>query len=136
MKRCLFLIFMLLARYDVWSQEVISQKDTGTLSFAEYMPQFRGGEKAMETYFRSNTIYPTVSNNKFKSGKETVSNSVIVSFVVGVSGSLTDIKVENKPTNEYANEAVRLIRNMPLWRPATNNGKAVAMKMCIPVLFK
>jgi protein TonB len=134
MKNVLTLTLLLFIVSVACSQERIPAE--GAIPFAEIMPQFPGGEKAMEIYLRSNSAYPIVNSKLISSGQNNVLNKVIVSFVVEASGRLTAITVENGPFEQYSIEALRLVRNMPRWKPASNNGHEVSMKMYLPIYFK
>lgn len=54
--------------------------------------------------------------------------TVVVSFVVGVDGTLSDIKAENNPGYGVEEEAVRVIKMSGKWQPAVWNGRKVAYR--------
>ena len=61
---------------------------------------------------------------------------VIVKFIVNEDGSTSDISVVRSVNNYYDNEVVRLVRNMPRWKPGEQNGKPVKVWFTLPVVFK
>ena len=61
---------------------------------------------------------------------------VIISFVVNPDSSLTRIKILESPGQEYSREAKRLLREGPLWLPATENGVPVEEEYSIKILFR
>ena len=64
------------------------------------------------------------------------SGTVYVSIVVSKDGSLSDVHVE-KDNVHYGcgDEAVRVIKTMPPWKPGKMNGVAVKVRYVIPVKF-
>ena len=57
---------------------------------------------------------------------------VKLKFVVEKDGSFTDIKVvEDK--HGLGNEAVRVLKSMPKWKPAQHNGKTVRSQFTLPI---
>ena len=61
---------------------------------------------------------------------------VFVQFVVDQDGSLTDIKVTRGIHPKCDEEALRVVRNAPKWKPATQRGKPVKVLVTIPINFK
>lgn len=102
------------------------------LTVAEQMPEFPGGQQAMMTYLVKNLRYPQECVESEVEGK------VFVGFIVGREGLITDVKVlrgvPGCPALEK--EALRVVRSMPNWTPAQQNGKPVPVQMTVPVVFK
>ena len=61
---------------------------------------------------------------------------VNVVFIVNEDGSLSDIKVIRSISPELDKEAIRVVKSMPKWNPAKQNGKVVKMKYVVPVNFR
>ena len=61
---------------------------------------------------------------------------VIMSFIVEKDGSLTDIKVMRDPGYGVGQEAIRVLKRMPKWKPAMNKGKAVRSQFTLPVTIR
>ncbi|MBW0023164.1 energy transducer TonB, partial [Segatella copri] len=61
---------------------------------------------------------------------------VNVVFIVNEDGSLSDVKVIRSIIPELDKEAIRVVKSMPKWNPAKQNGKAVKMKYVVPVNFR
>jgi protein TonB len=59
----------------------------------------------------------------------------VVNFVVEADGSLSDIKIVKGLGYGCDEEVMRLIRQMPKWKPGTQRGKAVRVRMAHPVIF-
>ena len=94
-------------------------------------PEFVGGWDAYEEYFKKQLKYPTKAKINGTEGK------VVVSFVVRKDGgTITDVEVVKSVSPEIDEEAIRLISNMPNWKPAIEDGKEVSVRMQIPLDFK
>ncbi|MES2779461.1 MAG: TonB family protein [Bacteroidota bacterium] len=106
--------------------------DTGPeiVTFAEQMPEFEGGQEEMMKYFSKNINYPPVARENGIEGK------VILSFVVGTDGKISQIEVLKKLGWGLEEEAVRVVKSMPPWRPGKQNGKPVFVKFTLPVTFR
>ena len=76
------------------------------------------------------------SNLKYPNREVSYQGKVYVSFVVGKDGGIEDEKVFRGVSKELDAEALRVIRAMPNWIPAENNGKIVAAKVRLPISFK
>ena len=61
-----------------------------------------------------------------------VSGKVIMQFVVERDGSLTDIKVLRDLGLGTGEEAVRLLKSMPKWKPGIQNGRPVRVAYTLP----
>ncbi len=96
----------------------------------EVMPEFPGGQDKMMKFIRDNVKYPQEAQKKEVEGR------VVVTFVVEKDGSLTDVKVVRDIGFGCGEEAVRVIKRMPKWKPGTQRGKPVKVKMALPIQFK
>ena len=65
-----------------------------------------------------------------------VQGRVIVQFVVGPDGSISDVKVLRGIGSGCDEEAKRVISSMPKWKPGKQNGKAVSVYYSQPISFK
>lgn len=95
----------------------------------EEMPQFPGGNEAMQKYITENLKYPKTAI-KGEQGR------VIVSFVINKRGKVGDVKLIRSVSPELDAEAVRVIQDMPDWIPGKQRGKAVNVRFTIPIVFK
>lgn len=90
----------------------------------EQMPQFPGGQQALEAWL--------VSHQQ----KQDAEGRVIVSFIVEPDGSLNGLTVEKSVSEQLDKEALRLLRQMPKWEPGRYQGKAVRVRYVLPVTFR
>ena len=105
--------------------------DDGIPTTAEIMPQFPGGDTALKEYLseQASSNYPIVARENEVQGR------VIVSFIVECDGSITDVKVVKSVDPSLDKAAQRLVKNMPHWIPAKQNGSAIRCKNTVTVPF-
>jgi protein TonB len=60
----------------------------------------------------------------------------IVTFVVEVDGSITDVKVLRGIGSGCDDEAVRVVKSMPKWVPGKQRGVPVRVQFNLPINFK
>lgn len=107
----------------------ISKKTDLVIIFAEVMPLYPGGEEAMFKFISDNTIYPIIAKEKGISG------TVIVTFVVEIDGSLSNINILKDIGGGCGEEAVRIVKAMPKWIPGKHNGINVRVQYTLPIRF-
>lgn len=99
------------------------------VTFAEQPAEFPGGMEALFAYLQKNTQYPPQAKDNNIEGK------VQVQFVIEKDGSITDINVVRSKGWGMDEEAVRVVKSMPPWKPAKQNGKTVRLKFTLPITF-
>ena len=111
-------------------EEVKQEVATKVFDVVEQMPSFPGGQAALMQYLASNIKYPVVAEENGVQGR------VIVQFVVGKDGSISQVKVVKSVDPSLDKEAARVVSSMPKWVPGKQNGQAVNVKYTVPVTFK
>lgn len=101
--------------------------DVGSVESA---PEFVGGQTAMFKYFQSQLKYPAQARENKVQGK------VYVGFVVEKNGSLSDLKVVRGIGSGCDEEALRILKNSPAWKPGSVEGKPVRTSYTVPVFFQ
>ena len=96
------------------------------LTVAEQMPSFKGN---MAMWINQNLRKPVSRDGVDKQGR------VVVKLVIEKDGSVGKVKVERSVAPALDKEAVRVVRSMPKWNPAMNNGKPVRCYFMLPVNF-
>ena len=96
----------------------------------EQMPEFPGGIKELMTYLKDNIKYPKAAQDKKVQGR------VIVQFVVEKDGTPTEFNVIRSVDPTLDAEALRVMKEMPKWKPGMQKGQAVRVKYTVPVSFK
>ena len=103
---------------------------SGVYQIVEEMPQYPGGEQALMDYVAKNIVYPQEAKDKEISGR------VFVSFVVEKDGSINEVKVLKGIGGGCDEEAVRVVKAMPKWKPGKMKGEPVRVNYQLPVFFK
>ena len=98
-------------------------------SALDQMPEFPGGMEALNTYLRNNIRYPQEAQ------KAGIQGRVIIQFIVSKDGSITDAEVAHSVDPQLDAEALRLIKNMPRWKPGMRKGQAIRVKQTLPIRF-
>ncbi|MCZ4223285.1 energy transducer TonB [Pedobacter rhodius] len=93
-------------------------------------PEFAGGMKAWAKYMERNLRYP------YKAQEEGVQGKVFVSFVVEKDGSITDVQVLKGIGFGCDEEAMKVIKKSPLWKPGKNKGVPVRVRYNMPINFQ
>ena len=96
----------------------------------EEMPQYPGGETAMMEYVAKNVVYPKEAQEKGISGR------VFVGFIVEKDGSIGEVKLLRGIGGGCDEEAIRVIKGMPKWKPGKQEGKPVRVSYQMPINFK
>lgn len=91
---------------------------------------FPGGAEALLKFIKDNLRYPPEYSETCIQGR------VIVTFIIEKDGSITDVKVLRGLDPKLDEEAIRVVRMMPKWTPATMNGNFVRSRYTVPVDFK
>jgi protein TonB len=92
----------------------------------DMLPEPIGGTAAWSKFLQKNLHYPSTE----------AQGRVIISFVVEKDGSLTDITVLKGVSPELDNEAMRVIKKAPAWKPGVQNGRPVRVKFTVPIVFQ
>ncbi|WP_276498810.1 energy transducer TonB [Pontibacter litorisediminis] len=96
----------------------------------DQMPQFKGGTGDLMQYLSRKLRYPAQAQSNGIEG------TVVVTFVVGTTGEITDVKVLKGLGFGTEEEATRVVKNMPKWEPGRQNGRAVPVRYTLPIRFK
>lgn len=100
------------------------------LFFTETMPLFNNGVGDVGSYLAKEINYPQRAVTVGVSGK------VVVRFDVAADGSVTNIIIEKGIGFGCDEEAIRVVSAMPRWKPGLQNGKAVPVRMRLPIKFE
>ncbi|MBS1772795.1 MAG: energy transducer TonB [Bacteroidetes bacterium] len=127
MKYIIIALLVSLQTLNCYAQQDDAPKER--FKYVEQMPQ---PDFDIVEYLSSNVHYPDTARNNNIQGR------VLVQFVVTDKGTITDVKAINNPRLGYGleEEAIRVIKAMPNWKPGKQNGKAVDVYYTQPIRFK
>ena len=100
------------------------------LGSVEVAPEFPGGQKAFGMFLGSNIRYPESARENKVEGK------VYIGFVVEKNGELSDLKIIKGIGGGCDEEALRVLKNSPNWKPGMADGKPVRTSYTFPVTFQ
>ena len=109
-----------------------STDDNGNTIYevVEQMPEFPdGGQSGLMDYLKKNIQYPEAAK------KAGVQGRVILQFVVDKDGSIDNVSVLRGVNPDLDKEAIRVVSNMPNWKPGMQKGKPVSVKYTVPIAF-
>ena len=104
-------------------EEPINLNDAETLKIVEQLPEYPGG---MVEFMK----YPDAALKRKIEGK------VMVSFIVNADGSISDIKLVQGAHKLLDDEALRVVRLMPKWKPGLEDGRPCRSMISIPIVFE
>jgi protein TonB len=93
----------------------------------EVQPEFPGGAAGFSKYVQRNYRTPEVEQD--------LKGRVFIEFVVEKDGSLTDIKVVRDLGFGTGQEAIRMLKNAPRWKPGVQNGKTIRVRYSLPIML-
>lgn len=104
--------------------------DDRVYDVVEENASFPGGDEACMKWLKDNIKYPSICRDQGVQGR------VIVAFVVNRDGSIVDVKVVRSPDGHLSDEAMRVVKLMPKWKPARQGNKTVRSRFNLPVMFR
>lgn len=104
--------------------------DDRIFDVVEENAQFPGGDEACMKWLHDHIKYPSICQEQGVQGR------VIVAFVVNKDGSIVDVKVLRSPDQHLSDEAVRVVKQMPKWKPARQGNRSVRSRFNLPVMFR
>jgi len=111
------------------TETTIYGKDS-VYSYISTFPEYEGGEKARNRFLAQHIKYPDAA------AAQRIQGTVYLSFVVNEEGSVKDIKVLRGIGGGCDEEAVRVVKLMPKWKPGTQNGVPVSVLFYMPIDFR
>ena len=110
----------------------LNQNNNDVLISPSIMPEYIGGIEELFRYLGENISFP------IKAKYDGLSAKVLVGFIVEKDGSVSNIHTIRCNTLNYGfeEEAMRVISNMPKWKPGMQSGRPVRVQFNIPIHFE
>jgi len=101
------------------------------LPLPEVSAEYEGGMEALMTYLKNEINYPEEAK------LDSIEGKVFVTFYITEEGKVADtwVRNEGKTHTSLEQEALRVVANMPNWKPATTKGKSVKSEFTLPINF-
>ena len=104
-----------------------SEKEEVFTGYAPPIPV--SGKSNFDKYIKENQHRP----DTITTGQRAV---VVISFLVRINGSIDSIRIVRSPGKIFSDEAIRLIKSGPSWKPAEDNGKPIEDEVSIRIVFR
>ena len=106
-------------------------EEDAPVTLAETMPSFQGGDlTTFRQWLQTQIRYPA------EALKEKAGGLVVCSFVVERDGSISNAETLQSPSRQLSTEVERIIKaSSSHWQPGRDKGKAVRVKLVLPVKF-
>ena len=117
---------------DVQKEKAVkAPKNEGQIfTSVEVNPEFIGGQAKMYQYLGENIKYPESAR------RANISGRTFVRFVVEADGTIGDVEILKGIGFGCDEEAVRVVKSMPVWNPGQKNGKNVRVYYNLPIVYK
>lgn len=107
-----------------------SHNHSDEVPYVDKAAAFPGGDQKLTEWIYANL---RITDEMAESD---VTGRVIVNFIVKADGSIGDVEIVNSLHPDYDEEAVRLVKSMPKFTPATIDGKPVDYEYTLPIIFR
>ena len=99
--------------------------------FVDEEAVFPGGVAAMQKYISENIVFPEIARENNIQGK------CYLKFVVSVDGSISQVSIVRGVPGcpECDKAAIKVVKNMPPWKPGKLNGRSTASYFQLPINF-
>jgi protein TonB len=97
----------------------------------EIPAEFPGGKEAWQKYLERNLNSTLPVDNGAPAGRYVVT----LSFIVDKNGSISNVQAENDPGYGTREEAIRVVKKGPNWKPAVQNGRNVTYRHIQNIVF-
>jgi TonB family protein len=94
------------------------------------LPEYKGGDKGRMRFLANNVKYPSEALEKGIQG------TVILSFIIHKDGKIDKIEIIKGIGGGCDEEAIRVVKLMPNWKPGNYNGNPVKVQFYMPIYFK
>ncbi|HNX43786.1 MAG TPA: energy transducer TonB [Bacteroidales bacterium] len=106
-----------------------SEEESVVFTVVEESPEFPGGADKLNRYLSENLHYPAQAR------ENSISGTVFVRFVVDEKGKITHAEILRGIGYGCDEEALRVVKGMPRWKPGQQRGKPVKTIFNLPVKF-
>ena len=109
--------------------EVVEEEEP--LVYAEQMPEFiAGGEAGLRQYIAEHIEYPELAQ------ENDIQGTVYIRFVVTKTGTIGDVQVVRGVDPLLDEEAVRVVKSLPKFKPGMQGGRPVPVWFSVPIVFQ
>lgn len=92
--------------------------------------EYPGGEEALREFIKQNLRYPDSCIEVQVQGR------VILMLIIEKDGKISSVQMKRSVCDDMTNEAIRIVKKMPKWKPAKMNGEKVRCREYLPITFR
>lgn len=112
-------------------EEEVIEEEAIPFQLVEEKPSFMGGDaNAFSKWVNERLQYPEIAKENGIQGR------VLLQFVVGADGKVSNVKVVRGVDPSLDKEAVRVVQSSPNWKPGKQRDRAVKVTYTFPVIFQ
>ena len=111
----------------VSSPDEVIEEEEPPIVICEDMPEFRGN---LLKYVAEHVAYPEIAK------ENDIQGTVYVGFVINEKGKVTDVTILRGVDPLLDKEALKVVENLPDWKPGRQSGKNVKVRMNMPIKFQ
>ncbi len=122
----LFLLFKFIFIINIYFSQIAPEE------LIDIEAEYPGGLKELSKFIAANLTYPQSAIDKNREGK------CYINFIIEKNGAVSNVKIVKKVRRcrECNQEAIRVVKMMPRWKPAYKNNKAVRSRFSLPINFQ
>ncbi|MBR5103869.1 MAG: TonB family protein [Bacteroidales bacterium] len=110
-----------------------ANRDVVSYADCDYKPMFLNSSDPKQ--FLEKWVYQYLKYPQ-EAVRDGIQGRVMVEFIIGIDGKVTDVQVVRSVSPELDAEAVKVVSASPKWKPARLKGEKVRCSMTIPVEFR
>ncbi len=116
---------------EIVAQEEVQEEEAEEIPFVvvEEMPMFPGGDIELLRYIADHTEYPEIAKENNIQGR------VIIRFCVTAKGGVSQVSILKGVDPELDKEAIRVVRDLPAFKPGKQGGKPVPVWYMVPITY-
>lgn len=99
------------------------------VTVTQVQPEFPGGPDSLESFLKTNLVYPESARLSHTQGR------VYVGFLVDRNGKIAKSRILSSASDDLDKEALRVVNIMPNWKPGTAGGTPVDVQYILPIDF-
>ena len=131
MKKLFLIIILAVISFTTAGAQNKAEANSGKVyETSEVMPEYPGGVPKLMEFLSANVRYPVEAQRSKIEGRS------VIGFVVERDGSISNVSVTKGSYPLLDDEAIRVVKEMPKWKPGMIKGKPVRVKFNLPIYFR
>ena len=131
MKKLFLIMILAVVSFTTAGAQNKAEANSGKVyETSEVMPEYPGGVPKLMEFLSANVRYPVEAQRSKIEGRS------VIGFVVERDGSISNVSVTKGSYPLLDDEAIRVVKEMPKWKPGMIKGKPVRVKFNLPIYFR